>query len=184
MQRTCAQTPSIAHGTPSCMHLILATSKCTYSKYWQIAALINCGPMCVPEYLPTWYESLSMWIVVCDRFRGWILRKCESFHWCRKLSLVGTGVGTMACSRVDKRDVWSPILMQRTCAPTPSIAHGTPSCVHRILATSKCTYSKYWQIAALINCGPMCVPEYLPTWYESLSMWIVVCDWFRRWILG
>jgi hypothetical protein len=47
--------------------------------------------------------------VVCDRFRGWILRQCESFRGCGKLSLLGTGVGTMAGSQVNKRDVKSPI---------------------------------------------------------------------------
>jgi hypothetical protein len=50
-----------------------------------------------------------MFIVVCDRFSGWILRQCECFHGCGKLSLVGTGVGTMAGLRVYKRDVKSPI---------------------------------------------------------------------------
>jgi hypothetical protein len=47
--------------------------------------------------------------VVCDGFRGWILRQCESFHGYGKLSLLGTGVGTMAGSQVDKRGVKSPI---------------------------------------------------------------------------
>jgi hypothetical protein len=47
--------------------------------------------------------------VVCDSFRGWILQQCESFYGCGNLSLVGTGVGTMASSRVNKHDVKSPI---------------------------------------------------------------------------
>jgi hypothetical protein len=48
--------------------------------------------MCVLEYLPTWYERLSMFIVVCDRFRGWIFRQCDSFLGYGNLSLLGTGV--------------------------------------------------------------------------------------------